>query len=149
MKSALEEYLKRNSDILAVYLFGSRAEGVERPRSDTDIAVLLMSHIDKRHYSSYRLRLLEELSSFFAGQLDLIILNQVPLLLQFQVLKSGKLLFERDADKRAELEMHMLSRYYDARRYYEFHFNKLIERIEQRGLGHGRARDSSQTQEAR
>jgi len=143
MKSGLKEYLKRNSDILAVYLFGSRAEGVEKPRSDTDVAVLLMPHIDKRQYSSYRLRLLEELSGFFAGRLDLMILNQVPPLLQFQVLKFGKLLFERDADKRAELEMQMLSRYYDARRYYEFHFRKLMEKIEQRGLGHGRARDPS------
>lgn len=108
-----------------------------------------MPHIARQQYSSYRLRLLEELSRFFAGRLDLMILNQVPPILQFQVLKYGKLLFDRSAERRAELEMHMLSRYYDARRYYEFHFSKLMERIEQGGLGYGRARDPSQTQEAR
>jgi len=48
--SELNEYLRQSTDILAVYLFGSRAEGMERVRSDTDLAVLLMPHITKQRY---------------------------------------------------------------------------------------------------
>lgn len=32
--AALEEYFRQNTDILAVYLFGSRAEGKEGAHSD-------------------------------------------------------------------------------------------------------------------
>ncbi len=56
--AAPEEYLRQNTDILAVYLFGSRAEGVERTQSDTDVAVLLMPHIAKQQYASYLLQFL-------------------------------------------------------------------------------------------
>lgn len=69
--------------------------------------------------------------------MDLIILNQVPPLLQFQVLQKGKLLFDRDPDARAQLEMEMLGKYYDAKRFYNFHFDHLIEQIKKEGLGRG------------
>jgi predicted nucleotidyltransferase len=146
---AVNEYLASHEEILSVYLFGSQAEGCARRSSDLDLAVLLRSGPEQSQYSDHRLRLLNELSILFPQQLDLIILNQVPPLLQFQVLQKGQLLFDRDPDARAEIEMHMLNRYYDMRRYYEFHFGRLMERIKHKGLGHGLPCNSSQTQEAR
>ncbi|MBI3660980.1 nucleotidyltransferase domain-containing protein [Candidatus Acetothermia bacterium] len=142
----LKEYLDAQDEILAVYLFGSHAEGCARPDSDQDIAILLQPAVDPQRYSDYHLHLLDELSYFFPQRLDLIILNQAPPLLQFQVLQKGQRLFDRNPDTRAELEMHMLNRYYDLRPYYEFHFGHLMEKIKRRGLGHGHTRDPSQTQ---
>lgn len=148
LQSGLEEYLRECPEVVAVYLFGSQAEGLSHARSDLDLAVLLGADVDKERYTDYRLKLLEELSGLLPNRLDLIILNQVPPLFQFQVLQKGRLLFDRDPGLRAKLEMHMLNRYYDMRRYYEFHFKHLTEKIKGRGLGHGRARDPSQAQKA-
>jgi len=140
---------RRHPEVLAVYLFGSRAEGVARAGSDLDLAVLLRPEVERERYPDHRMELLEELSGALSPRLDLIILNQVSPLLQFQVLQKGRLLYERDHDLRSELEMHMLSRYYDQRRYLELHYGQLMGKIKERGLGRGRPRDPSEIEEAR
>lgn len=133
----LEDYLENEQEILALYLFGSHSEGLAHVRSDVDLALLLAPEVDRDRYFEYRLRYLSELERFFGKELDLIILNQVPPLLQFQVLTRGQLIFDRDSDARAEMEMRMLSRYYFSTRFYDFHFDHLIRRIKEEGLGRG------------
>jgi hypothetical protein len=145
----LKEYLKAEKEVLALYIFGSQAEDLQNSRSDVDLAILLAAGIDKSRYTEYRLRFISELRRFFSPRLDLIILNQVPPLLQFQILKNGKLLFDRDPDARAHLEMNILGRYYDAKRFYEFHFKHLINRIKEEGLGRGYKGDKSTFEEVR
>lgn len=145
----LQEYLEAEEEVLALYLFGSQAEALQNPRSDVDLAVLLAPEVEGSRYSEYRLRFLQELQRFFAPRLDLVILNQVPPLLQFQVLKKCRLLFDRDPDARAHLEMNILGRYYDAKRFYECHFNHLIERVKEEGLGRGYRGDKSTLEEVR
>jgi len=133
----LERYLKGEKDILALYLFGSHGEGVAHIRSDVDLAVLLSPRIDRDRYIECRLRYLSGLKKFVTGALDLVVLNQVPPLLQFQILQKGKLLFDRDSDARAEIEMKMLGRCYLAARFYGFQFSYLVQRIKKEGLGRG------------
>ena len=43
----IETILEHHSDAQAVYLFGSRANGEERPDSDIDVAVLLLPDVAK------------------------------------------------------------------------------------------------------
>lgn len=133
----LKRYMKGEKDILALYLFGSHSEGVAHIRSDVDLAILLSPSVDSDRHIEYRLRYLSELKKFVTGALDLVVLNQVPPLLQFQILQKGKLIFDRDADVRAEIEMKMLGRCYLAARFYEFQFSYLIQRIKEEGLGRG------------
>ncbi|MFZ5646035.1 MAG: nucleotidyltransferase, partial [Bacillota bacterium] len=52
---------------------------------------------------------------------EIVILNEAPRLLQFQVIQKGHVIFERDAEQRALFEMHTASRYYDYKRYFDFH----------------------------
>ena len=145
----LEQYLKTEKDILALYLFGSHSEGLAHLRSDVDLAVLLIPGADGNRYLECRLRYLSELKRFVTGVLDLVILNQVPPLLQFQVLQKGKLIFDKDSDARAEIEMKMLGRYYLAKRFYAFHFGHLIRRIKKEGLGRGSQSHRSALEEVR
>ncbi|MFQ5796714.1 MAG: nucleotidyltransferase domain-containing protein [Candidatus Bipolaricaulia bacterium] len=145
----LERYLEGEREILALYLFGSHSEGVTHVRSDVDLALLLAPKVDKGRYFEYRLRYLSGMRKFFRGKLDLIILNQVPPLLQFQVLKKGQLIFDRDSDVRAEFEMKMLSRYYLSTGFYKFHFTHLIRRIKEEGLGRGSQSHRGTSEEVR
>lgn len=145
----LVKYLDQDQGILALYLYGSKSMGIDHPRSDLDLALLLKLEVDRGQYSDYRLNYLSKLKTFFEGKLDLVILNQVPPLLQFQVLQKGTLIYDRNPDRRAELELKMLSHYYISKRFYEFHFDELIHRIKENGLGHGPKSDKGPTEEAR
>lgn len=148
-KEKLEELLNKEGEVLALYLYGSRSSGKERPESDTDIALLLEKSVGEDRYSDFRLEFLSKLDRLFPGDLDLVILNQVPTLLQFQVLKHGRLLYEADPDRRALMEVNMLNNYYLSKPFYEFHFENLRKNIKEHGLGHGQKRDRSSSEEAR
>jgi uncharacterized protein len=145
----LKRFLQDEEEILALYLFGSHSQGLAHIRSDVDLALLLAPEVDAGCFFKYRLRYVAELKRFFVGELDLIILNQVPPLLEFQVLKNGQLLFDRNPNVRAKLEMRMLNRYYLSKRSYEYHFEHLIQRIKEEGLGHGSRSDSSALEKVR
>ncbi len=131
----LQDFLASRQEIVAAYLFGSQAEGVARRNSDIDIAVLVDEQA--RGTFEYRLMLADEVERLAGTQVDLVLLRESPLLLQFQILKKGKIIFERDADRRASYEMYVLGKYYDYQRFFDFHSKSLKEAIKERGLGLG------------
>lgn len=86
-------------ELQAAFLFGSYASGRVHAESDVDIAVLLDADADAARGDS-RARLRRVLEAFAAhiaaDRLDIVILNDAPPALAFQVLKHGKLALERD-----------------------------------------------------
>ncbi|MHB1128375.1 MAG: type VII toxin-antitoxin system MntA family adenylyltransferase antitoxin [Bacillota bacterium] len=131
----LERFFSTRQEVITAYVFGSRAEGVARGKSDTDIAVLLDEGMQDTF--DYRMKMADELERLVRTPVDLILLREAPLLLQFQILKNGKILFDRDADQRAYYQMHVLGKYYDYQRFFDFHSNSLRKAIKERGLGFG------------
>ncbi|HOV80729.1 MAG TPA: nucleotidyltransferase domain-containing protein [Bacillota bacterium] len=132
---ALAEYFSKRPEIIAAYIFGSYAEGVPRPDSDVDLAVLLEKI--PGNTLKYRIELMEDTRKIIGLNTEIIILNEVSLLLQFQVIQKGMVIFEKNAEKRAVFEMHTAGRYYDYKRYFDFHTSQLAERIKEGGLGAG------------
>lgn len=149
MKKQLKEQLAEDDKILALYLFGSRSTGNYHDRSDTDLAMLLRKQVPEDNYSEYRLKYLSKLREFFTGDLDFVILNQVPPILQFQVLKDGQLLYDPSPDERALMQVKMLNRYYLSKPFYNYHFDNLKDRIKEQGLGYGQKSNRSAAEEAR
>ncbi len=104
------------ADVPAVtlaYLFGSRAEGNIGPLSDYDIAVLLDRDAD---HEAARLRLTRQLRRALRTEteaVDLVLLNEAPVELAFNVIANGKLICQRDLATRVEYEATVMSRYYD------------------------------------
>ena len=149
LKKKIKKELEKDNNILALYIYGSRSSGKQNKRSDTDVAMLLGAEVEKAKYSDYRFKYLAKLDDFIKSRLDFIILNQVPSILQFQVLKNGKLLYDPDPDRRAELELNILNNYYLSKKFYEFHFLNLRKNIKERGLGCGHESNRSSTEEVR
>jgi predicted nucleotidyltransferase len=84
-------------EVQAAFLFGSHASGRARAESDVDVAVLLDASGAERDARTRMRRLLAALTEHIAAdRLDLVVLNAAPPALAFQVLKHGKLVFERD-----------------------------------------------------
>lgn len=129
----LAQYFEKRPEIITAYLFGSRAEGVARADSDVDIAVL--TEALSADSLKYRLELMEDTRRLTKLNTEIVILSEVPKLLQFQVIQKGSIIFERDSEHRAVFEMQTASRYYDYKRYFDFHARQLAERIKEGGLG--------------
>ncbi len=81
---------------IQAFLFGSQASGRARADSDVDVAILIdgAASGDART----RLRRTSEAPAAYvaADRLDVVILNDAPPALAFQVLKGGKVAFERN-----------------------------------------------------
>jgi predicted nucleotidyltransferase len=77
--------------VLSAWLFGSRFSGQPRPDSDVDIGLLVSEPLGLGDY----LRLQGELSAIFEKTVDLSILNDASVFLQFEAI-SGRNLYSRD-----------------------------------------------------
>ncbi|HEX4841039.1 MAG TPA: nucleotidyltransferase domain-containing protein [bacterium] len=87
-------------DVLAAYLFGSRANGTATPWSDVDIGIVLnpAHRLDARARFSLRIDLTRELMrSLRWNDVDVVILNDGPPALAATVLAEGTLLLCHDA----------------------------------------------------
>jgi len=147
--TAIADYLASRDDILAAYVFGSAAEGVAHRLSDLDIALLLPPTTEPMQRFDTRLEVMAALERLTRGQVDVVILNDAPLLLRFQVLRHGRVLVDRDMTQRCLFAARTMSAYYDARRYLDYHFAHLIRRIREEGLGAGYHGHQDTLEEAR
>lgn len=116
------------ADLQVVYLFGSTASGNQGFDSDVDLAFLAGSKFKPSSYYD----LLVKASSVFSQRLDLIELRTASTVLQYQVLESGRVIYESDPSLTARFEVTVLAMYCalnEERR-------DLIETIRQQGLIH-------------
>lgn len=97
------------------YVFGSAAHGLERPDSDLDVAVLLSPEVPQDHHGPIRLQLTTELVGLtHTNDVDVVVLNQAPPLLAFQVISTGRLILG-ERRERVEFEVRTIQRYIDSR----------------------------------
>jgi predicted nucleotidyltransferase len=103
-------FFARVPQIKFAYVFGSCARGDHGPASDLDIAVFL----DRRVSSfAFRLRLIETMMQELGTErFDLIILNDAPPVLKYEVVRQGRVIKE-DKKRRVEFEAKSLGEYLD------------------------------------
>ena len=113
---ALAEVLKQDKRINALYLFGSYAKGRIKPLSDIDIAVLLRKDVPGFQYWDYKINLLSKAAVILkTEEIDLVLLNEAPFELRYNILKEGKILFCRDKIGRQEFQEGAVLDYLDTR----------------------------------
>ncbi|MCK4554081.1 nucleotidyltransferase domain-containing protein [Candidatus Parcubacteria bacterium] len=108
--------LARKYNINTFYVFGSQATGKTTKLSDYDFAVLLSDKVPEKLYGDYQIKIISELLRLVkSDHIDLIILNnkKTPLLLKYNVIKEGKILFEKNKSKRVNIEVNILRRWLD------------------------------------
>ena len=104
-------------NVLVVYLFGSRAQEVESFSSDIDLGIVMAKEIK----ANEALNLYKQLYKMFAKstvfpddvEIDVVLLQQASLALQFEAINRGKILYERSPSERASYEEYVLKRYMD------------------------------------
>ena len=91
LKEEIVSVCKGQREIIAAYVFGSRAMGKGKKASDVDIALLL----DDREASNFPyLEFKVTLERALNKNVDLIILNHAGEILKHQIRKYGKIIYE-------------------------------------------------------
>lgn len=102
-------------EVRLAFLFGSRAHGHERPDSDFDIGILLDDEAAGSERGGTIRRLAGRLGRVVASALlDVVVLNDAPVLLRQRVLRDGVLLHERVAGERVRFAVKTIREYQDS-----------------------------------
>jgi hypothetical protein len=150
LDSVLMDFLMRQPDVSMAYLFGSQAQGRAHPLSDVDVGVLLADQLTPAEQSRARLRLVGELMALLRrDDVDLVILNQAPLLLRHRVLRDGRLLFARDDRERIRFAAETYRRYLDCRHMYDVLDEAMFARLREGRFGRGQVGASRSLRQAR
>jgi len=96
------EEVSKDSDVVALFSFGSLARDDLKPLSDLDFAVLVSKNFDFKARFEKHLDLIGLFNQVFkTDEIDLVLLNDVSIGFSYNVIFSGRLLYCRN---RAELE---------------------------------------------
>lgn len=100
--------------VVSALLFGSQATGRAGPLSDIDIGIWLDPGLDHRARAARQLELIGLASDALStGEVQVVVLNDVPSLLAHRVLRDGVRLVDRDPKARIRLEARALLEYLD------------------------------------
>ncbi|ABL79131.1 type VII toxin-antitoxin system MntA family adenylyltransferase antitoxin [Thermofilum pendens] len=118
--------LSNRSNVVFAYIFGSRAKGQARCRSDIDVAVYTRGEASWKHL----VELKNELEDALGLDVDLVHLNEAPLTLAYEVVSTGVLVLDRDSEARAEYEVKVLKQFLDMKPRLEEYYEELFRQRE-------------------
>jgi predicted nucleotidyltransferase len=106
--------------VSCLFLFGSHANGKPRADSDIDIAVLTNKTTKQQEY---------EIMGFSNPGLDISVFNRLPIVIQFRILKEGKLLFCRNQSDLHETKVKTFRHYLDFSYFANSFYKKVIKNV--------------------
>ncbi len=98
--------------LLAAYLFGSVARGMDSPSSDVDVGILLQTASPGK-LNGLRSALEADLERALRKRTQVVVLNNAPPDLVHRVLRDGRLLLDRDRVARIRFEVRARNEYFD------------------------------------
>lgn len=141
--AGLTDYLARQDDILAAYLYGSVARGQANCLSDVDVAVLLAAGPDHQAVVERQMMLMTHLDHFSDRQVQVTVLNHASPQLAYEVIRDGWLLYESDRLARIQFEVCAMKIYFDFQPALKAYDRALTKRIQEVGLGSRKRRHPS------
>ncbi len=128
----LIEFCKTQDNIIALYLFGSRASGTTGPLSDIDIAILLKEGLGKEAYSKKELFYLGRANEILhPDEVSFVLLNSAPLTGQYGVIIDSKVLYSRDEDERLSFEERVIDEYMDFKPFLDEYDREFLRQIKE------------------
>jgi uncharacterized protein len=99
-------------EIIAVYLYGSRARGTATARSDVDLALLYRTP-PPPSLEGLPFDIEAELERGLGVPVEIVVLNDAPVDLVHRVLRDGILLLDRDRSRRIRFEVKARNEFFD------------------------------------
>jgi predicted nucleotidyltransferase len=91
---AVIEKISKDSDIIALFAFGSLASDALKPLSDLDFGILVSGKIAKHKRFEKHLELIGLFTEVLrTDEVDLVLMNDAPMRFSHNIIKSGKLMY--------------------------------------------------------
>lgn len=132
----LQDVLEPRKEIIFAYLFGSVAEETSNRLSDVDVAV----YVNKKSMPvsgtfGYKSELLAETENVIKQKVDIVVLNEAPLFLAYNILKQGKLILCHDENERVDFHFCVMRDYLDFQPFLFVQNEYLKERLKNGSFG--------------
>jgi len=127
----LKAYFEDKSEVIAVYLFGSRAMDKNGFSSDVDIGILIDIN-DRATETEKRNQYLTELAHILKKEIHPVILNSAAEELMRQIFLKGKCILKKNPEKLSLFKMTMYARIADFGYYRDQMQSGLIQNIMER-----------------
>ena len=128
----LKEFFANRPEALFAYLYGSYAKGTANKLSDVDVAVFLDENlVSKEKRFNARLEFIGEVMSVLhTDEAEVIVLNDAPPLLRFEVIRHGILLDSKDENKRVSFQVKTFNEYNDYSKILDTQYSYMKKRLE-------------------
>ncbi len=117
--------------VIAAYLFGSRADGTANEDSDYDFAILTDTSYSQDDGINLIMGLKEEMQALLEKEVDLVLLNKASIEFRFLVIKYGQLIFSANEDKRTDFEDIVIRDYLDFKPFLDLYRKEVREAIKE------------------
>ena len=132
----IKKRLSKNKDVLLAYVFGSVVKNPKQAK-DIDIAVLLNEEVFRKSgLLDAQIKIEAKLHDLVHQDIDISVLNGAPLILRHQVLKYGRILYEKNEIVRCDFETKSELKFYDFQPYRRLFWKSLAKRIKEGRLGY-------------
>lgn len=128
LKSTIADYCATRPEIVACYLYGSRAKGKDRPGSDVDLAFLLDGSVAAVEYYDLKMTYYAGLGAVLQLDIHPLIMNDAGEVVLGQVLGKGKLLYQQNAETLRTFRRHKLPFIAEFAYYVDLRLNRLRSR---------------------
>jgi hypothetical protein len=113
----LKKVMEKDKEVLFAYLYGSYVQDSVHFQSDIDLGVYLKPSDIKEYIKKEEELTIELVTKIHMDRIDLRILNVLPLLLQYNILKDGIPIFVRDDKERVDFETRVMNRFFELKPY--------------------------------
>lgn len=117
--------------VVAIYIFGSQAQGLAQPMSDVDIGIIF----DKpAQYKNKTMDAYAEFYSIFTDifpgkDVDIVFLQLVSPALQFRAVRDGQIIYEADQEQQLTYRENVFKNRADFEYFYDIQYNAALQRI--------------------
>lgn len=120
-------YFTKRPEVMALYIFGSFDTPFERADSDIDIAVLV-SNENKKELDILKDEYYYASPGFSMRTIDIVTLNAAPTYLKHRILKTGRILIDKNPSLRKEFTARVVQEYFDYKPIEDLYFSRLKTR---------------------
>ena len=129
-------YFKSTAEVSTLYIFGSLGKGKKTSESDIDVAVLIdESKLKRKNFELLKRKYYAASPTFSMRPVDIVILNTAPPFLKYQVLKTGRIFFERNRTLRVRFTERAITEYLDYKPIEDICLKAVARRFKEKRVG--------------
>ncbi len=117
--------------LVAVYLFGSHADGTATAKSDYDLGLLFKKRPSFEQLVTLEMEIADEVSGVLSAEVDTVTLNLASIEMKFLIIKQGVVIYSQDDDIRTDFEDIFIRDYLDFRPFLDTFRKEVREAIKE------------------